>query len=174
MPLYAFEDCTPNVHPDAFIAPTAVLVGDVDVEAGASIWFGTVLRADVAPIVIRAGATIHDGTSIYASFGLTVEVGAGATVGQGVAIRGALIGPGAVIGTGSVVLEAVTVGAGAFVAAGSVVPARSQIPEGYLASGSPAILKRPVKGSPGENFVVGSAADSAQLAHRHRAGLRAV
>lgn len=171
MPLFCFEDRSPVVHADAFVAPTATLVGDVHVEAGASIWFGAVLRADVAPIVVRSGATVQDGAVIYASPGLTVEIGAGATVGTSSVIRGALIEPGAVIGTSAVILDAVTVGAGAFVAAGSVVPSRMQIPAGYLASGSPAVLKRPVIGSPGEILVATSADDAAELADRHRQGL---
>ncbi len=160
------------VDPAAFIAPTATLVGDVFVEAGASIWFGAVLRADVAPIVVRSGATVHDAVVIYASAGLTVDIGAGATVGANSVIRGAVIEAGAVVGTGVTLLDAATVGAGAFVTAGSVVAARAVIPAGYLATGSPAVPKRPVTGSPGEILVATMAFDSRELADRHRVGLR--
>jgi carbonic anhydrase/acetyltransferase-like protein (isoleucine patch superfamily) len=171
VPQFAFEDRAPVVHPDAFVAPTATLVGDVHIEAGASIWFGAVLRADVAPIVVREGATVLDGAVVYASAGLTVEIGAGATIGTSAVIRGAFIESGAVVGTSAVILDAVTVGAGAFIAAGSVVPSRMQIPSGYLVSGSPAVLKRPVAGSPGEIVVATSADDASDLAERHREGL---
>jgi carbonic anhydrase/acetyltransferase-like protein (isoleucine patch superfamily) len=172
--LFAFEDRAPVVHPDAFVAPTATLVGDVHVEAGASIWFGAILRADVAPIIVRAGATVFDGAVVYASPGLTVDIGAGATIGTCAVVRGAVIGDDAIIGTGAVLLDAATIGAGAFVTAGSTVASRTTIPVGYLATGSPAKPKRPVQGSPGEVLVATSAPDSADLADRHRAGLRAL
>jgi carbonic anhydrase/acetyltransferase-like protein (isoleucine patch superfamily) len=174
MPSFAFEDRVPVVHPEAFVAPTATLVGDVHVEAGVSIWFGAVLRADVAPIVVRAGATVHDAVIVYASPGLTVEIGAGASIGANAVIRGAVVEAGAVVGTGVTLLDACTIGAGAFVAAGSVVPSRAVIPAGYLATGSPAVPRRPVQGSPGEILVATLAADSHELAERHRSGLRAI
>lgn len=168
---FRFEDRAPVVDPSAFVAPTATLVGDVHVEAGASLWFGTVLRADVAPIMIRAGAVILDGAVIYASPGLTVEIGEGATVGTRAVVRGAIVGAGAVIGTGAVVLDAATIGAGAFITGGSVVSARTRVPAGYLATGSPALSKRPVAGSPGEILVATTAGEAAELADRHRRGL---
>jgi len=80
MPLYDFEGLRPQVHARAFIAPTATLVGDVHVEDGASIWYGAVVRADYAPVVIRAGANIQDGAVLHGPPGLMTEVGAGATV----------------------------------------------------------------------------------------------
>ena len=83
MPLYSFEGLTPSVHPTAFIAPTATLVGDVIIEEGASVWYGAVLRADYAPVVVRAGANIQDGAVLHGPPGLTTEVGPGATVAPG-------------------------------------------------------------------------------------------
>jgi len=171
VPLFAFEDRSPTVDPGAFVAPTATLVGDVRVEAGASVWFGAILRADVAPIVVCTGATVQDGAVVYASAGLTVIIGPDATIGTSAVIRGAFVEAGAVVGTHALVLDAATVGAGAFVAAGSVVPSRLQIPAGYLASGAPATVKRPVEGSPAEILVATSAGDATELAARHRASL---
>jgi carbonic anhydrase/acetyltransferase-like protein (isoleucine patch superfamily) len=168
---FRFEDRAPVVDPAAFVAPTATLVGDVHVEAGASVWFGAVLRADVAPIVVRVGAVILDGAVVYASPGLTVDIGAGATIGTRAVVRGAVVGEGAVVGTGAVVLDAATIGAGAFVTGGAVVSARSRVPAGYLATGSPAVSKRPVAGSPGEILVATTAGEAAELADRHRRGL---
>jgi carbonic anhydrase/acetyltransferase-like protein (isoleucine patch superfamily) len=60
MQLFEFEGKSPTVHPEAFVAPTAVLVGDVTIEAGASVWFNTVLRGDYAPIIVREGANVQD------------------------------------------------------------------------------------------------------------------
>ena len=65
MPLFSFEGRSPQVHPDAFVAPTATLVGDVDVEAGASNWYGVVLRADFGRIVVRAGANVQDNSVLH-------------------------------------------------------------------------------------------------------------
>jgi len=80
MPLYAFEGRSPKVHPSAFVAPTAVLVGDVTVEAGASVWFDAVLRADYVPIVIREGANVQDGSVLHAPPGIPCDIGPGATI----------------------------------------------------------------------------------------------
>ena len=65
MPLFAFEGKRPVVHPDAFVAPTATLVGDVTVEAGASVWYGVVLRADYGSIIVKAGANVQDGSVVH-------------------------------------------------------------------------------------------------------------
>ena len=74
MPLYGFEGLSPQVHARAFIAPTATLVGDVIVEDGASVWYGAVIRADYAPVVVRAGANVQDGAVLHGPPGLTTEV----------------------------------------------------------------------------------------------------
>jgi hypothetical protein len=75
MPLYAFEGLTPNVHADAFVAPTATLVGDVYVEAGASIWYGAVIRADYAPVIITPGPTCRRTQRFHGPPGLTTDIG---------------------------------------------------------------------------------------------------
>ena len=78
--MYSFEGRAPTVDPGAFIAPTATLVGDVHVEAGASVWFNAVLRADFAPIIVREGANVQDCCVLHAPPGIPVDVGPGATV----------------------------------------------------------------------------------------------
>ena len=92
MPLYRFEGTSPRVHPDAFVAPTAVLIGDVTVEAGASVWFNAVLRADYGPVVVREGANIQDGSVLHAPAGIPVDVGPGATVAHLCMIHGSHVG----------------------------------------------------------------------------------
>ncbi len=82
MPLFSFEGQAPTVHPTAFIAPTATLVGDVRVEANASVWYNAVLRADFGAIIIRAGANIQDGCVLHGGDDPITEVGQGATVGH--------------------------------------------------------------------------------------------
>ncbi len=174
MPMYAFEGLAPRVDPEAFIAPTATLVGDVVVEAGASVWYGAIVRADYAPVVVRAGANVQDNAVVHGSPGLTTDIGPGATVGHGCVIRGAFIGADAVISYGAVVLEAARIGAGALVAAGSVVGANTEIPAGFLATGTPARVKRPVAGSGAELWASVTGSDSEDLAHRHRVGIELI
>src|ERR1700675_3446151 len=82
MPLFSFEGKSPRVHPTAFIAPTANLIGDVTVEENASVWYNTVLRADFNPIVIRKGANVQDCAVIHVTPVGGVEIGPGATVGD--------------------------------------------------------------------------------------------
>ena len=80
MPLYSFEGRSPDGRSSAFIAPTATLIGDVHVEAGASVWFNAVLRADFAPIIVREGANVQDCSVLHAPPGIPTDVGPGATI----------------------------------------------------------------------------------------------
>ena len=75
MPLYSFEGRSPRVDPTAFVAPTATLIGDVTVEAGASVWFNTVLRADYGPVIVREGANVQDGSVLHSPPGIPVDIG---------------------------------------------------------------------------------------------------
>ena len=94
MPLFAFEGRAPRVDPTAFVAPTATLIGDVTVEAGASVWFNAVLRGDYGPIVVREGANVQDGSVLHAPPGIPVDIGPGATVAHLCVIHGVHVGPG--------------------------------------------------------------------------------
>ena len=92
MPLFAFEGRSPDVSPAAWIAPTATLVGDVRVEADASVWYGAVLRADFGPIIVRRGANVQDGSVLHGGADPVTEVGPGATIGHLCVVHGAVIG----------------------------------------------------------------------------------
>ena len=120
MPLYSFEGKSPKVHPDAWIAPTATIVGDVTVEAGASVWYGVVLRADFASIVVRAGANIQDGAVVHAAE--PCEIGAGVTIAHGVVMHGASVGAEALVGNNATIQDGARIGERAMVAAGALVP----------------------------------------------------
>src|SRR3954466_11932319 len=104
---------TPWVAEDAFVAPTAGRIGDVTIEAGASIWFGAVLRGDNAAIVIGQGSNVQDNCVIHCADQLPTIVGANVTVGHMAMLEGCVIGDGALIGMGAVVLQRATVGANA-------------------------------------------------------------
>src|SRR5919198_779529 len=121
MPLFSFEGKSPRIHPTAFIAPTAVVIGDVTIEERASVWYNAVVRADFSSIVIRAGANVQDCAVVHGTPRGGVEIGAGATVGHTCVIHAATIGEEALIGNGSTVLDGAKVGARAMIAAGALV-----------------------------------------------------
>jgi len=130
----------PVVHPEAWVAASAVLIGDVRLKAGASLWPTAVARADLCPIVVGEGSNVQDGAVLHGDPGQPVLIGADVTVGHRAVIHGATLEDGCLIGIGAVVLNGVTVGAGALVAAGSVVT--RDVPPGTLVMGAPAQAKR--------------------------------
>ncbi|MBF4162733.1 gamma carbonic anhydrase family protein [Nocardioides acrostichi] len=171
MPLYSLEGASPDIHPTAFIAPTATLVGQVIVEAGASIWYNAVIRADYAPIVIRAGANVQDGSVMHGPPDLPTEVGPGATVGHLCVVHGAVIGARALVGNGSTVLDGARIGSRCLVAAHSMVAAGAEFAANTLIAGAPAVAKRDITGSVAEQWVDGNPDAYAALAARHRDGI---
>ena len=130
----------PVVHPEAWVASSAVVIGDVRLEAGASLWPTAVARADLCPIVVGEGSNVQDGAVLHGDPGQPVLIGADVTIGHRAVIHGATLEDGCLIGIGAVVLNGVTVGAGALVAAGSVVT--RDVPPGTLVMGAPAQVKR--------------------------------
>src|SRR5687767_2645043 len=150
MPLYELDGKRPQVADTAFVADTATLIGEVIVEAEASIWYGAVLRADYAPVIVRAGANVQDNSILHGPPGHVLEIGPGATVGHLCVIHGATLGEEALVANGSTVLDGARVGARAMVGAGAVVPPGMQIPDDTLAVGVPAKIKGPLPGTPAE------------------------
>ena len=172
VPLFSFEGHEPVVSPNAWIAPTATLVGQVYVEDEASIWYGAVLRADFGPIFVRRGANVQDGSVLHGGPDPGTEVGEGATVGHLCVVHGAIIGQEALIGNGATVLDGAVVGSHALVAAGATVPPGMRIPDDMQAAGIPARVLGPL--SEGAKFwVEGNPATYRELARRHAAGVRA-
>jgi len=130
----------PTVHPQAWVADSAVLIGDVRLAAGASLWPTAVARGDVCPIVIGEGSNVQDGAVLHGDPGQPVTIGADVTIGHRAVVHGATLEDGCLIGIGAIVLNGVTVGAGALVAAGSVVT--RDVPPRALVMGAPAQQKR--------------------------------
>jgi carbonic anhydrase/acetyltransferase-like protein (isoleucine patch superfamily) len=174
MPLFSFEGRAPTIDPTAFIAPTATLVGDVTVEAGASVWYGAVIRADYSPVVIRAGANVQDGSIIHGPPNEPTEIGPGATVAHLCVVHGAVLGEEALVANGTTVLDGARIGAGSLVAAHSLVAAGAVIPDHVLAAGSPAEVKRPIEGTPAEFWVKMNPPAYADLAKRHLSGVQPI
>lgn len=174
MILIEFEGRRPRVHPEAWVAPTATLIGDVTVEAGASIWYGAVLRADVCTIVIKAGTNVQDNSVLHAGPDQTLVVGPNATVGHACVVHCAEVGEQSLIGNGSILLDGATVGSRTLVAAGAVVTPGAEIPGGVVAAGAPAAARKPIEGTSSEFWIESNAAYYAELAGRHRDGASVV
>lgn len=171
MPLFSFEGKAPRVAEDAFVAPTATLVGDVVVESGASVWYGAVLRGDYSPVILRAGSNVQENSVLHGPPGNPTEIGRGATVAHLCVVHGAVLEEEALVANGCTVLDGAVIGGGALVAAHSLVQSGFKVPAGFLAAGSPAEVKRPVKGSPAEMWVRMNPPAYAELAQRHRDGI---
>ncbi|MFA1551573.1 gamma carbonic anhydrase family protein [Actinomadura chokoriensis] len=174
MSLYSFEGKTPIVHPDAFVAPTATLVGEVIVEAGASVWYNAVLRGDFAPVIVRAGANVQDGAVLHAPPDLPCEIGEGATVAHLCLVHGATVGREAMIANHATVLDGALIGARSMIAAGALVLGGTHIPDEVVAVGSPAKVKGPIAGTGAEFWVATNPQAYQELASRHGAGVRPV
>ncbi|MFN2528430.1 MAG: gamma carbonic anhydrase family protein [Candidatus Baltobacteraceae bacterium] len=137
---------SPKVHPSAFIAPNAVLIGDVEVGEESSIWFGTVLRGDNGPIRIGKRTSIQDNSVVHVSeVGQTI-IGDDVTVGHCAVMEDCYVGNFALIGSNAVLLNGSVIGERTLIAAGSVVGERAQIPPSVVAAGAPAKVKKPLEG----------------------------
>jgi carbonic anhydrase/acetyltransferase-like protein (isoleucine patch superfamily) len=163
----------PKVHPDAYVAPTAVLIGDVEVEAGASVWFGAVLRGDESKITVAKGANVQDNAVLHCAENLPTTIEQNATVGHSAQLEGCVVGEGALVGMGATMLQRSRLGAGAMLAAGAVLIEGAEVPPRHLAAGVPAQVKKPLAGSSG-NWVATSAEHYQRRAIRYRAGLKPI
>jgi len=147
--LIPFNGKSPQVAEDAFLAPNAVLIGDVRVEARASVWFGAVLRGDDPdhPIVIGAGANVQDGAIVHVgNWGPTV-VGPGVTVGHGAIFESCEIGEGTLVGMNAVILQEAVVGRECLLAAGTVILEKAVIPDRSVVAGVPGRIRKTLEGS---------------------------
>ena len=167
---FEFEGKRPTIADDAFIAPTATIIGEVTIEAGASVWYGAVLRGDCGPIIVRERANIQDGAVVHCPPGVTTEIGPGVTVAHLCVVHGAVLEEECLIGNAAIVLDGARVGARSMVAAHALVTPGTQIPSGVLALGAPAKVKGPIEGLPAA-WVAANPAFYADLAQRHRAGI---
>jgi carbonic anhydrase/acetyltransferase-like protein (isoleucine patch superfamily) len=162
----------PKVHPDAYIAPTAVLIGDVVVEAGASVWFGAVLRGDEAQITVGQGANVQDNAVLHCAEHLPTVLEPNASVGHSAQLEGCIVEHDAVVGMGATMLQRSRLGAGSMLAAGAVLQEGMEVPPGHMAAGVPATVKKALDGS-SSSWVGITAQHYRDRAVRYRAKLRA-
>ncbi len=168
--LLAFDGHSPDIHPTAWIAPNATLIGRVRVLAHASVFYGAVLRGDLADIVLGEGSNLQDNSTIHVDAGIPATIGAGVGIGHGAILHGTTIENGCLIGMGATLLNRSLIRSGAFVAAGALVLEGQEIPAGMLAAGVPAKVRGELD-EVGRERVRLNAIQYQELAERHRAAL---
>jgi carbonic anhydrase/acetyltransferase-like protein (isoleucine patch superfamily) len=160
---------SPLIHPTAFIAPTALVMGDVGVGAESSIWYTAVLRGDMAPIRIGSKTNLQDGTIVHVDDDMPCTVGDRVGVGHRVVLHGCTVEDDCLIGMGSVLLNGVVVGRGSLIAAGSLLTEGVRVPPGSLVMGVPGKVVRPITEQLSRR-IEETWRHYVGLARRHRAG----
>jgi carbonic anhydrase/acetyltransferase-like protein (isoleucine patch superfamily) len=162
-----FDGHTPDIHPTAWVAPTATVVGRVRIGARASVFYGAVLRGDMDEIVLGEGSNLQDNCVVHTDTGVPTHIGAGVGVGHGAIVHGATVEDGCLIGMGATLLNGSVVRAGAFVAAGALVREGQEVPAHHLAVGVPATVRGELDEA-GRERVRRNALQYQELAERHR------
>jgi len=138
MALYELDGVAPRVTPSTWIADSAQVMGNVDLAADSSVWFGVVIRGDTESIHIGEGSNIQDGSVLHADMGKPLVIGKHVTVGHKVMLHGCTIGDGSLIGIGAIVLNGAKIGKGCIVGAGALVTEGKEFDDGAMILGSPA------------------------------------
>ncbi len=139
---YRLGDARVEAHPDSWVAPGASLVGKVRLDAGASVWFGAVLRGDNELIHVGEDSNVQDGSVLHTDRGWPLTIGKGVTIGHKVTLHGCTIGDHSLVGIGAVVLNGARIGRNCLIGAGALIPAGKEIPDGSLVMGVPGRVVR--------------------------------
>lgn len=142
MIVYQFQGHVPAVDPTARVAENAVLAGQVTLAAKVNIWYGAVLRGDMASITIGEGSNVQDGAVFHGGLGYPVRVGRSVTVGHRAVVHGCTVEDGCLVGMGSILMNGCVIGAGSLIAAGALVTQNTVIPPGSLVMGAPGRVVR--------------------------------
>jgi carbonic anhydrase/acetyltransferase-like protein (isoleucine patch superfamily) len=140
--IITYKDKTPKIAKSAFVAETAVIIGDVTIEEDANIWYGAVLRGDIAPIIIKKGANIQDNTVIHVDTDIPCIVGEYVTVGHAAILHSTTIDAESLIGMGATLLTGSHIGSHSVIGANALVAENKTVPEGVIAVGLPAKVVR--------------------------------
>jgi carbonic anhydrase/acetyltransferase-like protein (isoleucine patch superfamily) len=166
-PVGSLDESVPSVHPDAWVAPGAVVVGRVTLGRAVNVWYGAVLRADDDEIIVGPECNIQDLCCLHVDAGEPVRLAERVSLGHHATVHGAEVGTGALIGIGAVVLGGSQIGAGTLVAAGSVVRPGTRVPAGVLFAGVPGRVVRELTDHDRASFA-DSAVRYVARAARHR------
>ena len=173
MPLYSFDDAEPQLAPDAWVAPSADLIGDVQLGPRASVWFGAIIRADNTPIIIGEDTNIQDGAIGHSDPGVPLTIGARVTVGHQAILHGCTIADDCLIGMGAKILNGAVLESECLVGAGALITEGKRFERGSLIVGSPARVVRQLTDEE-RQALRASAAHYAEKAARYALGLRHV
>ncbi len=138
MAIYQLDDLKPSVHPSAWVAENAQVMGNVTLAENTSIWFGVVIRGDTSTITVGKGSNVQDNSVLHADVGMPLVIGEGVTVGHQVMLHGCTVGDNALIGIGAIVLNGAKIGNNCLVGAGALVTEGKEFPDGAMIIGSPA------------------------------------
>lgn len=162
-----FHEHGPEIDPTAWLAPNATVIGDARIGATASIFYGAVVRADMAAVRLGAGSNLQDNVVVHTDTGFPALIGAGVSVGHSAVVHGCTIGDNCLIGMHATVLNGATVGSGSLVAAGTVLLEGSEIPPRSLVAGVPGKVRRTLTEEEYDR-VVKNALTYVALAAQHR------
>jgi carbonic anhydrase/acetyltransferase-like protein (isoleucine patch superfamily) len=153
MAIHQFKGKSPQIDESCFIAKSADIIGDVTIGAGCSIWFGVVIRGDMAPIIIGKNVSIQDNSMVHVDAGIPTVIGDNVTVGHAAVIHAVTIEDNCLIGMGAIVLDEVHIGHGSLVGAGALVPPRKNIPPRSLAIGAPCTITKQLSEADEQGFI---------------------
>ncbi|WP_343519183.1 gamma carbonic anhydrase family protein [Sphingomonas sp.] len=170
MAIYAFEGIEPSIHADAWVAPSADVIGDARLEAGASLWFGAVIRADNTPILVGARSNVQDGAMLHSDPGAPLTIGADCTIGHHAILHGCALGDRVLVGMGAIILNRAQIGDDCLIGAGALITEGKVFPPGSLIVGSPARAVREIDATTRAGLLL-SAQSYADRQRRFRAGL---
>jgi len=171
--IYALDGLAPTLHPDAWVAPDATLIGRVVLEEGASVWFGAVLRGDNEEVRVGAGSNVQDNAVLHTDMGYPLTIGANCTIGHRVMLHGCTVGDGSLIGMGATLLNGARIGRGCLIGAGALITEGKEIPDGSLVMGAPGRVVRALDDAAQARLIASAEGYRANL-RRFRAGLRPV
>jgi carbonic anhydrase/acetyltransferase-like protein (isoleucine patch superfamily) len=173
MSIYQLDDISPAIHTSAWVADSAQVIGNVELQANSSIWFGAILRGDNERITIGEGSNVQDLSVLHTDIGCPLSIGKDVTIGHQVMLHGCAVGDESLIGIGAIVLNRAKIGKRCIVGAGSVVTEGKEFPDGSLILGSPAKVVRELDAATFEKLR--HSAQSYQVnAKRFAAGLKKI
>ena len=171
MAIYQLDDLKPAVHPTAWVADNARVMGNVTLAENTSIWFGVVIRGDTSTISVGRNSNVQDNSVLHADVGMPLLIGEGVTVGHQVMLHGCTIGNNSLIGIGAIVLNGAKIGSNCLVGAGALVTEGKEFPDGSMIIGSPAKAVRMLSPEQIEGLKM-SARHYMDNANRYKTGLK--
>lgn len=171
MAIYQLDDLTPTLHPSAWVADNAQVIGSVTLAEDTSVWFGVVIRGDTSTISVGRGSNIQDNSVLHADIGVPLTIGENVSVGHQVMLHGCTIGDNTLIGIGAIVLNHVRIGKNCLVGAGALVTEGKEFADGSMIFGSPAKAVRMLSPEQMEGLKM-NARHYIENANRYKAGFK--